>query len=388
MLQGTLNNRISAGVICVALAACGGSATTAETTNTTSGNSAASMPTAGSTNGGAQPAAVQADATQARFNQPMGLAVDAAGNLYAADTLNYTIRKVTPDGVVTTLAGSAGVSGTSDGIGAAARFSALKGIAVDGAGNIYAVDNGTVRKISPAGAVTTLAGAPGEQGNTDGAGGTARFNHPWGIASAPDGTLYVADTDNYLVRKVSPAGVVSTFAGTRGSRGTADGSTASATFIGPRGIARDAEGKLYVTDWYGPPAQNIPEGSTFIRKIAADGSVSTLAGNYGGEQGPALFSDTFAIAAGADGNVYVAALGSVRKVTASGAVSTLAGPSDDFQSLEGLSIGSDGTLFVADTPSHAISRVTQDGAITLYAGKPMEPGRRGRAAMSCRSNDA
>lgn len=313
------------------------------------------------------------DATQARFNQPLGIARDSSGNLYVADSANHTIRKITPAGSVTTLAGTAGASGSSDGTGAAARFSVLKGIAVDGAGNVYVVDNSAVRKISALGVVTTLAGAVGELGDADGTGSAARFRRPWGIAVDGAGNAYVADTENMVVRRITPAGVVSTHAGTRGMRGRADGSTASATFLGPMGIAVDAGGNLYLTDWFGPPAPNIPEGSTFIRRIGADGSVSTLAGTMNGETGPGAFMDTFAITADGSGNVFVAALRSVRRVSATGTITSVVTDAD-FQSLNGIAIDGAGNLYVTDVSSHTVSRVTQGGAITLVAGKTGEPG--------------
>lgn len=398
MLKATLKSRIMTAALCVLLAACGGGGTggatpqtgtngaadaggsaTPPTTPSPSAQGAAPAPSTtgtsgGTTNGSDTPAAP--DATQARFNQPIGIAIDGDGNLYVADSMNYTIRKIASSGVVSTLAGTPGASGTADGVGAAARFSFLKGVAVDSAGVVYAVDGNAVRKITPAGTVTTLAGAIGETGNADGAASVARFAQPWGIAVDATGKLYVADTGNSLVRAVSTAGVVSTHAGTRGMRGTANGSTASATFLGPMGIALDAGNNLYLTDWYGPPAPNIPEGSTFIRRIGADGTVSTMAGNFGGETGPAAFMDTFAIAADAAGNVYVAAMRSIRRVSSTGAVSTLAGPSEQFQVLQGISIDGAGNLFVADASNHTISRVGQNGTITPHAGMAGEAGSR------------
>lgn len=398
-----MSSRITAGLLCILLAACGGggdssplAATTESGSNGTTTNSnntgsnpggtpqpgsaaqegAAFPPASGSTSTGASSSGTPAtaDATRARFSQPLGVAVDGSGNLYVADAQNYTIRKIAPSGIVTTLAGTPGASGSTDGTGATARFSFLKGIAVDGSGNVYAVDNSAIRKITPAGVVTTLAGVSGVTGDADGTGAAARFRQPWGIAADADATLYVADTDNYLVRKISPAGVVTTHAGTRGMRGTANGSTATATFLGPKGIARDSAGNLYLTDWYGPPAPNIPEGSTFVRRIGADGSVTTIAGNFHSETGPAAFSDTFAIAADAAGNVYLAALRSVRKVSATGAVSTVAGPGEQFQVLNGIAIDNAGNLFVTDESAHTVSRVAQDGSMTLVAGKPGESG--------------
>ena len=332
----------------------------------------------GNTGSGTQPPATggspQADATRARFNQPMGTAYDRNGNLYVADSGNHTIRKKTLSGVVTTLAGTPGASGSADGTGAAARFSALRGIAVDSAGNVYAVDNSAIRKITPAGVVTTLAGASGVLGDADGPGATARFRRPWGVAVDASGNAYVADTENSLVRRISPDGTVSTYAGTRGMRGRADGSAATATFLGPVGIATDPAGNVYLTDWFGPPAPNIPEGSTFIRRIATDSTVSTMAGTMNGETAPGLFMDTFAIVADSGGNVFVAALGTVRRVSATGTVSVVASFSVPFPSINGITIDESGNLYVTDVSNHTVSRVAQGGEITLVAGRQGEAG--------------
>jgi hypothetical protein len=148
------------------------------------------------------------------------VAVDAGGNLYVADSGNNLIRKISPGGVVTTLAGSVvGTSsgangGSADGLGAAAQFNFPNGLAVDAAGNVYVADfvNETIRQITPAGNVTTLAGTAGVTGNTDGTGSAARFNGPTGIAVDAAGNVYVADTENHAVRKITLAGVVTTLA--------------------------------------------------------------------------------------------------------------------------------------------------------------------------------
>lgn len=384
MFQAILNSRISALLFCVVLAACGSSGEESEVTTQTGSNSSSPSPAppvptpvVGGVSEAQQDSvgrAVPVDATKARFNRPLGIALDDHGNVYVADAGNATIRKIAVSGAVTTLAGSPGESGHADGSGHAARFRFLKGIAVDEAGNVYAVDDSAIRKITPSGVVTTLAGTPGIIGSADGAGAAAQFNRPWGIAADKVGNLYVADNENCLVRKITPAGVVTTLAGTRGMRGTADGTGASATFLGPQGIAIDSTGNLYLTDWFGPPAPNIPEGSTFIRKIAANGAVNTLAGNFNSEIGPALFRDTFAIAADSAGNVYLAAERSVRKVSSTGIVSTVVGPTARFDALEGIAIDDAGNLYVSDTSAHAIDKVTQGGNITLYAGKPGEAG--------------
>jgi sugar lactone lactonase YvrE len=194
----------------------------------------------------------------ARFNHPDGIARDAAGNLYVADAWNDTIRKITRAGEVTTLAGQAGSVGGADGLGAAARFNHPDGIACDAAGNLYVTDFGnTIRKITLAGKVTTLAGKAGPRDSADGSGAAARFSNPTGIAYDAAGNLYVADTFNSTIRKITPAGEVTTLAGQAGSLGSADGSGAAARFDHPDGVACDAAGNLYVTD----------TGNNTIRKI-------------------------------------------------------------------------------------------------------------------------
>ena len=144
----------------------------------------------------------------ARFTDPIGVAVDGDGNVYVADNNNHTIRKITPAGVVTTLAGTAGSSGSADGTGADARFNSPSGVAVDGGGNVYVAEysNHTIRKITPAGVVTTLVGAANESGFSDGRGPFARFYAPYGVAVDGDGNVYVADYANHAIRKVTPAG--------------------------------------------------------------------------------------------------------------------------------------------------------------------------------------
>ena len=179
------------------------------------------------------------------------MAVDGDGNLYVADTNNSTIRKVTPAGVVTTLAGlNEEEPGSVDGTGTAARFREPSGVAVDGDGNLYVSDtyNHTIRKVTPAGVVTTLAGSAGSSGSDDGTGTAAGFNYLRGLAFDGDGNLYVADAGNNPIRKVTPAGEVTTLAGTAGSSGSINGIGPAARFKYPTGVAVDGDGNLYVID--------------------------------------------------------------------------------------------------------------------------------------------
>jgi sugar lactone lactonase YvrE len=198
--------------------------------------------------GSGWPGYAEGTGSAAEFDSPEGLALDADGDLYVAERGNHIIRKVTPAGVVTTLAGS-GSQGSADGLGTAASFNAPTGVAVDGSGNVYVTDlfGHKVRKISAAGAVSTLAGS-NIPGSTDATGTAASFTYPAGIAVDASGTLYVSTYGGNTVRKISPAGVVTTYAGT-GSLGSTDGTALAASFTGPIGLALDAAGgTLYVAD--------------------------------------------------------------------------------------------------------------------------------------------
>lgn len=312
--------------------------------------------------------------SSARFNLPAGVAVDNAGNILVSDSHNYTIRKITPAGVVSTLAGFAGSSGTNDGTGRMARFNGPQGLAVDSAENVYVAD-GSIRLITPAGVVKTLAsglggaagvaadstgnvyvaaygshticevtpsgtnwtvsiiaGVAGNSGSADGTGSVARFNGPSDVALDGAGNLYVADCLNNTIRKMTPSGTnwaVTTLAGLAGHGGTVDGTNNSARFNGPAGLAVDSVGNIFVAE----------QQSGTIREVSPSGTnwvVTTLAGSPGnqnfadGTNSTARLNYPLGVAVNGYGDLYVADLGNnaIRQVASSGTnwvVTTFAG---------------------------------------------------------------
>jgi sugar lactone lactonase YvrE len=183
-------------------------------------------------------------ADSAEFNNPQGVLVDAQGNVYVSDTYNYSIRKIS-SGQVSTFAGN-GQSGFMDATGTNAQFVYPQGMALDQQGNIYVADNTRIRMITPSGVVSTLAGT-GVSGYNDGSGLVAQFNGASAVATDAGGNVYVADFGNNRVRKITPTGAVSTLAGT-GISGYMDGTGSVAQFKGPKGIALDAGGNVFVTE--------------------------------------------------------------------------------------------------------------------------------------------
>jgi len=200
-----------------------------------------------------------------------------------ADWDNFVIRRITPAGAVSTLAGSAGLPGSGDGTGAAARFSNVNGMAFDASNNLYVADwgNQTIRRITPAGVVTTLAGRPGSAGSADGAGAAARFNLPTGVAVDAAGNVFVSDQGNHTIRRITPAGVVTTVAGQAGSPGSADGPAATARLTSPAWLTISPGGDLFVTSGTGET----------IRKLTPAGEVSTAVGVAGQSSAVVLGAD-------------------------------------------------------------------------------------------------
>jgi sugar lactone lactonase YvrE len=280
--------------------------------------------------------------TNTQFNTPNDVAVDSSGNVYVADDSNHAIRKITPAGVVTTFAG--GSQGSANGTGTNAQFYQPDGITLDSVGNVYVADryNNSIRKITPAGVVTTLA---------------TGFNSPYSVVVDSAGNVYVADTLNHVIKKVTPAGVVTTFVGSGIGAGSyygtfADGTGSNASFNYPTGVGIDSSGNVYVAD----------AGNNRVRKITSGGSVSTLASSL---------SLPFGVAVDSSGNVYVAMFSgkNISKITSLGVVTVVAGSGSggsangtgtnaSFNTPRKVALNSSGSiLYLADDGNHNIRKI-------------------------------
>jgi sugar lactone lactonase YvrE len=254
---------------------------------------------------------VNGQGTSSSFRFPVGITVDRDDNLFVADRYNHVIRRITPSGSASTFAGS-GTRGGADGERSSATFDEPNGLAFDSQGNLYVVEYPThkVRRISRDGVVSTFAGN-GSPGNSDGFGSAARFHFPAGIAIDANDTIYISDSYNHAIRKLTPSGLVSTFAGS-GSSGRSDGRGIQASFFFPGGLAVDSQGNLYVADY----------GNNLIRRISVDGVVTTIAGS--------------GTAGRADGT----------------------GSSASFDAPNGVAIDSEGSLYITDQRNHIIRKIS------------------------------
>ncbi len=299
-------------------------------------------------------------ALQAMFRLPNNVAADAAGNVFVADTANDVIRKITVDGTVSTLAGLVHSRGSTDGMGTNAHFWAPFGIALDKTGNVFVADtaNNTIRKITPDGLVTTVAGMAGEPGSQDGTNTVARFRNPWSVAVDGVGSIYVADMSNNTIRKILPNGKVFTIAGKAGMSGNADGFGDGARFNNPFGVAVDSAGDVYVSD----------TANNSIRKITVGHVVTTLAGlpgyagNADGNGTDARFWSPQGLAVDSSGNIYVAdtSNNAIRKITPMGVVTTLPASIDKTLQLNGpagVALDANGNILVADTNNHCVRKI-------------------------------
>ena len=307
----------------------------------------------------------------AGFADPFGLAIDRAGNLFVADAGdNNRIVQVAPSGAITSLAGQR--EGFADGAGAAAAFHTPSALAIDGAGNLYVADTGNhaIRKVTPAGLVTTLAGN-GQPGYSDGVGSAARFNGPVGVAVDKDGNVFVADTYNDRIRQITPGGSVTTVAGD-GVPGDMDGAALASRFDTPTALVVDGAGNLLVAD-----TQN---GA--IRKVTRAGVVSTLARSPL-DDGQPLMRRPGSLALTHDGYLYVGDLarGRILQVSPEGQLRGLTGIGIDFHAGDeraarfarpaGIALGPDGSLYVADALKRALRKVARrEGA----AAPPLDDG--------------
>jgi uncharacterized protein (TIGR03437 family) len=322
-------------------------------------------------------------ATAAPLGQVAGIAVDAAGNVFVCDSGNNLVVEISPPGILSVVAGN-GVAGFS-GDGGPATSASLRGpsgIAVDASGNLYIADtnNDRIRKVSPGGTITTLAGngVYGFSGDGEPATGAA-LRSPKGVAVDDAGNLYIADLYNHRIRKVSANGIITTVAGNGVQGFSGDGGPAtSASLWDPSGAALDASGNLYIAD----------SANLRIRKVSAGGTITTVAGNgrfaFSGDGGPATSASLYSpqgVAADGSGNLYIADGQRIRTVSAGGTISTVAGngiqgfsgdggpaASASLNSPEGLAVDASGNLDIADTYNHRIRKVSTGGTITTVAG--------------------
>jgi kumamolisin len=298
----------------------------------------------------------------ARFDEPGGVHADSSANLYVSDSYSNTIRKVTPAGVVSTVAGIAYQSGSTNGPAASATFNGVAGVAIDSAGNLYVADDGNyvIRKIS-GGVVSTLAGTVGTRGDT----GNLLYD-PQNLCVDSGGNVYVADGMGNVIRMVSPSGAVTTVAGS-GTAGSLDATGTNAQFKDPTGVAVDPSGNLYVADY----------GNNTVRKITPAGVVTTIAGISGaagstdGKLGVGLMNGPSGVAVNGAGEVYVADSNNntLRMVTPAGYLSTVAGVAGEAENADGLAtaarfntpgdvaVDANGVLYVADTQNDTLRRV-------------------------------
>jgi len=328
-------------------------------------------------------------ATAAELNDPYAVAVAADGSVYVADSGNNRVRRISPAGVITTLAGDgqAGFGG-DNGQASKAELDRPYGVAVAGDGSVYIADfgNNRVRRVSPSGVITTFAGDSKDGYTGDGGPATsAELSEPFGVAVAADGTVYIADSGNSVIRRVSPLGVITTVAGNGQDGYSGDNGPATSAELGyPEGVAVAADGSFDIAD----------DGNQDIRRVNSSGVITTVAGNgqtgYRGDNGPATaaaLSDPTGVAVGRDGSIYIADHNNnrVRRVSPSGIITTFAGDGEggfsgdngpataaELTSPNGVAVGRDGSIYIADRGNNRIRRVNPSGIITTVAGDGLQ----------------
>jgi len=304
-----------------------------------------------------------ASGTTEGFNLPSGVAVDASGNVIVADTEHNKIKKITPSGEVITIAGS-GTAGSDDGAGTAASFHLPIAVAVDGQGNVYVADdlNNKIRMISTGGVVSTFAGG-GTQGSADGIGTAASFYETYGVVFDPSGNLLVVDLGNNKIRKITPEGVVSTLAGSGFSNGSVDGVGTAASFLYPMGIAAGASGNVYVADYYGNDIRKIDAvgGFTVTPQLPGGLSIDTSTGIISGTPTAVLPQTTYTITA--------TNLSGTSITTVDITVNAVPDATDTcFNHPSGITMDSSGNFYVGDTGNKKIKKITPTGEVTTFAG--------------------
>lgn len=324
-------------------------------------------------------------ATAAQLNRVQGVAVDSAGNLYIADTGNNRVRKVTPDGIITTVAGDGRCCYLGDNVPATSTpLNSPYAVAVDAAGALYIADtfNDRIRKVGSGGMIATVAGGAGRGYSGDGGPATAaQLNWPSGLALDSSGNLYVADSYNYRIRLLSRDGTIRTVAGTGRNTFSGDAGPAVATPLSlPLGVAVDAAGNLYIAD----------SGNSRVRKVDAVGTLRTLAGNgnyrfsgEGGQATAASLNRPARVVIDVSGSFCISDSGNhrVRKVAPNGVITTIAGRGGNgfsgdggpatqalLSNPSGLALDSAGNLYIADTGNRRVRRVDTGGIIATVAG--------------------
>ena len=345
------------------LISCGGGGGSSSTTTTTTTYTYTVTTLAGS----GSYDVVNGTGTAASFKTPTGLVSDTSGNIFVADTFNHQIREITSSGVTTTFAGST-TSGNADGTGAAATFTYPHGIAIDSSGNFYVSANSSIRKITSAGVVTIFAGSTsGVTGTTDATSTSARFMTPYALAFDSSSNLFVADYSNNNIRKITTGGVVTTFAGsTSAISGSADGIGTAATFLNPSGIAIDSSDNIYVADMYNHEIRKITSAG-----VVTTFAGSTTSGSADGTGTAASFYRPAGIVIDSSDNLYVTEYGNnlVRKITSAGVVTTIIGTTTSgsangvgtaatLNGPWGITKDSSGNLYIADYANNLIRKVT------------------------------
>lgn len=338
------------------------------------------------------PPAPGGGAASAQLSTPIGIVADAGGNLYVTEATAHTVRKISPNGLITPVAGLTYEAGTADGTGTAARFgtpsatsgsvinSGPFGIAIDKAGNLYVSDttNHTIRRITPGGTVTTLAGIPGQPGSPELTAG--RFHQPLGLAADDDGNVFVADCFNHLIRRIAPNGDVTSISGYPRFPGADNGTGVNALYFYPDGIALDQTGNLIVTD-----------ANYLVRRLVrstANGvttwASSTLAGatrTPGATDGTG--ADARFGAPNASGPTVTTFLWATNEI---GAPPGTLGGGSVIGGLGGLAVDADGNILVADTMNHTIRRITPAGVVSTVGGAAGQSGRVDATGRDARFN--